>query len=212
MPVGSTALVQALHFFSAIPKEFPLAPFQVNASLDVQELLQEALRGDERAKALIVERYVKQVYRFCFRMLGNEEDAMDAAQETLLKLVRNLGNFDPSRRFSTWVFSIARNNCIDMFRKRSKQGSMPERDIKDEGPGPLDIAEKEQRATHLRAALESLSPRHREVLLLYHFEHLKYREIAEVLQQPMGTVMNRIFRARRDLRLAYDAIIREARS
>ncbi len=137
-------------------------------------------------------------------MLKNDEDARDAAQDTLVKVLRNLHQYDPNRKFSTWVFGIARNTCIDEHRRRKRRVWDEPRDVVDDSPTPLQMAWQSERAERLGQALEQLPPMYREVLVLYHFEHLKYCEIAESLDLPMGTVMNRIFRARRKLRAIYE--------
>lgn len=164
-----------------------------------------AREGDPEARAWIVERYTPAVYRFCRRYLRNEEDARDVTQETLIKVMRNLHRFDETRRFSTWVFSIARNTAIDEQRRRKRLAPEPKKEPAWEGPSPMDETSRSRRADRLHLALADLPPKYREVLLLYHFEHLKYQEIADTLEIPIGTVMNRIFRARRRLRDAYGA-------
>ena len=138
-------------------------------------------------------------------MLSNTEDANDAAQDTLVKVLRSLDRYDPNRSFSTWVFGIARNTCIDEHRRRRRKpwDELGDSDVVSSGPSPMESASEQQRADLLVAALEQLSPMYREVLVLYHFEHLKYAEIAETLDLPLGTVMNRIFRARKKLRTLY---------
>jgi len=137
-------------------------------------------------------------------MLRNDQDARDSTQDTLMKVMRHLDRFNPQLRFSTWVFGIARNTCIDEYRRRRRLVSLPpERDVKDTGPSPLDEASRSDRAERLHEAMTHLPDMYREILVLYHFEHLKYSEIADVLSIPMGTVMNRIFRARKRLRKLY---------
>jgi len=152
-----------------------------------------------------VRRWTPPVFRFCRRMLANDQDARDAAQDTLVKVLKNLHRYDPNRKFSTWVFGIARNTCIDEHRRRKRRAYDEPGEIVDTRPSPHQNAARSQRAEHLGAALEELPPMYREVLVLYHFEHKKYSEIAEILDVPMGTVMNRIFRARRKLRVIYEA-------
>lgn len=138
-------------------------------------------------------------------MLNNDQDAHDAAQETLVKVLRNLHRFDPKRTFSTWVFSIARNTAIDEHRRRRRRRAWDEPgEIVDTRPSPMQIASRAERADVLMAALHKLPPMYREILILYHFEHLKYVEIAQTLELPLGTVMNRIFRARKKLRDLYE--------
>ncbi len=173
------------------------------APLEEQRFIAAACAGDEVARNWLLQRYSNPVFRFSLRMLANEEDARDAAQETLVKVLRNLHRYDPNRRFSTWVFGIARNTCIDEHRRRKRRRTTSEVEVTDKGASPLDMTEREQEAQRLHRALAKLSPMYREVILLYHFEHLKYREIADVLDLPLGTVMNRIFRARRKLRDLY---------
>ncbi len=138
-------------------------------------------------------------------MLLNEEDAFDACQESLVKVLRNLDRYDPERSFSTWVFGIARNTCIDEYRRRKRRAWDEPGDVVDEAaPSPLQDVVRLQRATILEDALVALPPMYREILVLYHFEHRKYTEIAEILELPLGTVMNRIFRARKKLRDLYE--------
>jgi len=185
--------------------EAPLLAFRLHHGQDLEPARIAAARdGDDEARAWLVDRWTAPVYRFCRRMLKNEEDARDAAQETLVKVLRSLHQFDPKRKFSTWVFGIARNTCIDEHRRRKRRVWDEPRDTADVGPTPLQLVSQTQRAERLSEAIEKLPPMYREVLVLYHFEHLKYCDIAEALDLPMGTVMNRIFRARRKLRTLYE--------
>jgi RNA polymerase sigma-70 factor (ECF subfamily) len=162
-----------------------------------------AADGDHAAREWLVRQWTPPVYRFAHRMLGNDQDARDAAQETLVKVLRNLDRYDRSRSFATWVFGIARNTCIDEHRRRKRRSYDEPGEIVDLSPSALQEVSRQQRATHLHAALQQLPPMYREVLVLYHFEQLKYTEIAEALGLPIGTVMNRIFRARGKLRDLY---------
>ncbi len=146
------------------------------------------------------------MYRYARRMLRNDQDARDVTQDTLVKVLRSLDRYDPRWRFSTWVIGIARNTCIDEFRKRKRISDFEAPETADPGPGPEQLAARNLRAEQLHAALDQLTPLYRDVLVLYHFEHLKYQEIADLLDIPIGTVMNRIFRARRKLRDAFEAL------
>lgn len=137
-------------------------------------------------------------------MLMNDEDAGDAAQETLVKVLRHLDRYDPTRSFATWVFGIARNTCIDEHRRRKRRAWDEPGDVIDVAASPLQDAARLQRAELLERALTELPPMYREILVLYHFEHRKYTEIADILELPLGTVMNRIFRARKKLRTLYE--------
>ncbi len=147
--------------------------------------------------------YTPPVYRFALRLLGDAQDARDATQETMVKVLRNLERYDSRWRFSTWVFGIARNTCIDEHRRRRKSPQELSVEVVDSQAGPHELTTRAERARLLHLALAELPPLYREVIVLYHFEHQKYEEIAAALDLPLGTVMNRIFRARKKLRDAY---------
>lgn len=172
---------------------------------DEAERIALARAGDGAARAWLVERWTPPVWRFCRRMLGNDEDAGDATQETLVKLLRSLDRYDPKRPFSTWAFGIARNACIDEHRRRQRRAWDEPSEIADTvSASPLVDAARLEQADVLDKALGELPGIYREVLVLYHFEHRKYTEIADILDLPLGTVMNRIFRARKRLRTLYE--------
>lgn len=175
------------------------------AEPDDSPWIEAARQGDPRARAWLAERYGPTVYRFALRMMRNEQDAHDVCQETMVKVLRNLHRYDARWRFQTWVLSVARNTCIDEFRRRKHRSYEEAPDVADPTPGPLELASSQERSVTLHTALAQVPPLYREVLVLYHFEHLKYREIADMLDIPIGTVMNRIFRARQKLRAAYEA-------
>ncbi len=194
-----------MHGAAAPAPEAPILALIVqDTQTDEARRIAAALDGDDPARAWLVRRWTPAVYRFCLRMLQNDEDARDATQDTFIKVLRNLHRYDPGRSFKTWVFGIARNTCIDEHRRRKRRAWDEPGEVVDHGPSPLQEVSRARRAERLREALDQLPPMYREVLVLYHFEHLKYVEIAETLDLPMGTVMNRIFRARKKLRALYD--------
>jgi RNA polymerase sigma-70 factor (ECF subfamily) len=104
------------------------------------------------------------------------------------------------------MFSIARNTCIDEHRRRRWRSDSELPDVADSAPDALELTSRNRKNEHLHEALQTIPPLYREVLVMYHFEHLKYQEIADALAIPIGTVMNRIFRARAKLRDAYEHI------
>ncbi|HVO30249.1 MAG TPA: sigma-70 family RNA polymerase sigma factor [bacterium] len=175
-------------------------------------LAADAVRGNRTAFAALVKRHQGTVYRICLRILRDEGDANDAAQEAFLKSFRNLNSFDASRPFAPWLYRIARNHALDVARHK---GASPEeleradKDDEDAGVGAVgrDAADPDaqdalsllQGAEAKRAiatALSALDPKYREVIELYHYENLTYDEIASTLAVPIGTVMTRLFRAR----------------
>jgi RNA polymerase sigma-70 factor (ECF subfamily) len=174
-------------------------------------LVQAILRGDENAFRLLVERYQRSVYNIAWRMVRNDEDARDLTQETFVRVFRGIRTFDQTRTFSTWLFRIATNLCIDHHRKRkmrtvSIDGSPPgEEDrapisLPDPGPRPDRLHEVTSLAEKIDAYLERLSPAYRAVLHLRYREQLSYEEMAEALDIPLGTVKARLHRAHRHLR------------
>lgn len=174
---------------------------------DERDRIDAARAGDAAAQAWLVDTYTPVVFRFAWRLMGDEQDARDATQDTLVKVLRALDRYDPRWRFVTWVLGVARNTCIDEFRRRKRWtdlDSAPE--PASTAPGPAALAHERAESARVRAALATIPPLYREVLVLYHYEHLKYQEIAELLEIPIGTVMNRIFRARARLRAAWEAM------
>jgi RNA polymerase sigma-70 factor (ECF subfamily) len=162
-----------------------------------------AKEGDIAARDWLVREYTPMCFRFALRLLGNEQDARDAAHDVMIKVLKNLYRYDDQYKFSTWVLRITRNTCIDEFRRRKRRPISVAIEAVDGTPGPDELTERDRRAVRLHQSLKTLPTMYREILVLYHFEHLKYQEIAVMLDLPIGTVMNRIFRARRKLRDAY---------
>lgn len=165
--------------------------------------VRDAVHGDEEARAWLAARWTPPVFRFLARMLGDDADAADVTQEVLLRALLHLDRYDPSRSFSTWIFGIARNAAIDHLRRRRVRRATPLTDLADASESPLAHAARSERAEQVHRALAELPEMYREVLVLFHFEQLKYSEIAEILEVPIGTVMNRIFRARAKVREIY---------
>jgi RNA polymerase sigma-70 factor (ECF subfamily) len=180
-------------------------------STDVAVAL-DAARGNRAAFAELVKRHQGTVYRITLRILRNEAEANDAAQEAFLKAFRNLGSFDTTRPFAPWLFRIARNQALDVARRKGtslEELERADRDEEDAGVGAVgrDVAdtsepdaltalEGAQAKLQIGNALAKLDVKYREVVELYHFEGLTYDEIATTLAVPIGTVMTRLFRAR----------------
>ena len=162
-----------------------------------------AIAGDEAARSWIISHYTSPIYRYCHRMLRSKEDASELTQEVLLRALKALHRYDPDRAFKTWIFSIARNACIDFYRRKRPQISDEKLALQHPGESPQAEVLRNERSARLATALDSLEAPYREIIILFHFEHLKYQEIADCLEIPLGTVMNRMFRARKKLRLAY---------
>ena len=176
-----------------------------------QELVTRAKAGDDEAFAQLMRDNETRIYNLTLRMTGNPEDAMDLAQEAFLNAWRGLKFFKGDSAFSTWVYRLASNACIDFLRrkKRRQDISLPmpvdeEDDSQPDIPDQRFLPERELERQELRdavaAGLNQLSDEHRQVLVMREINGLSYQEIADVLDLEAGTVKSRIARARNSLR------------
>lgn len=176
------------------------------------ELIDRFLAGDDQAFEDLIVRYESKIYSTCFYFLANRDDALDAAQDSIVKVYRKLSTFRRQSSFATWLNHVTANTCRDLLRKKKRQktlsldqelegeeGSMT-RQIPSTNPGPLEQLEGKERARLLEEALFLLSQDHRIILLMRQYQHLSYEEIAKSLKISVGTVKSRIHRARRELR------------
>jgi RNA polymerase sigma-70 factor, ECF subfamily len=164
------------------------------------ELARAAAAGDEEAFAAIVTRYQRPVWSLCRRFVG-EAEADDAAQEVFVRAFLHRERFDPSRPLAPWLLTIARRHCIDRLR-RARLRPTPDADVEHTAAVQPDVesaAGARQELGRLAAALARLPEGTREAILLFHVEGLAYREIAEVLDVPIGTVMTWLHRGRKAL-------------
>jgi RNA polymerase sigma-70 factor (ECF subfamily) len=171
------------------------------------EIIQQALQGDDLAFKRLMGKYHDAIFNFIHRMIRDREQVEDLTQEAFIKAFSSLKSFNEEYAFSTWLYKIATNNCIDFIRKRKLQMYSIDKPIeaKDsdytfELPDETYQADKEiisgQRALLLRNAIEQLPEKYRRVIVLRHTEEKSYEEIAQALDLPIGTVKAHIFRAR----------------
>ncbi len=167
--------------------------------------IRRARRGDSSAFAALVRGLQRQVYGLCLRLLRNEAEASEVAQETFLRAYQNLERFDDSRPFDLWVLTIARNLCLDILRRRTK---LKTEDVEDHSltlasaePSSEQKAIDGQQRRSLEDAMGTLSADDREVLALYYVQKRTTKEIAVVMGVAPGTIMARLFRAREKLRV-----------
>jgi RNA polymerase sigma-70 factor (ECF subfamily) len=156
--------------------------------------IERCLNGENEAFRYLVERYQKQSVAHAAAILGNREDALDATQEAFIDAFRSLKNFDPTRRFYPWFYVLLRNRCYKMTRHRRETEIIEETEI----IAPREGLPDEERFT-LEKALLALSKEDREIVTLKYLDGLSYREIAEFLEIPPGSVMSRLFYARKAL-------------
>jgi RNA polymerase sigma-70 factor (ECF subfamily) len=163
-------------------------------------LVRRAAKGDEAAFTELVRRHERRVYAVAMRMLGREEDALDATQDALLTLFRKAGQFRGESAFTTWLHRITINACYDILRKRARQPMLhlateegPEREP---GPPVEDHSAEVAGGIDTERALREVPEDFRAVLILADVHDLPYEEIAEILEIPIGTVKSRAFRGR----------------
>ncbi len=179
-------------------------------ALQDYELVQKALLGDEKAFARLLSRYKDTIYFMLLKMLNNRSDAEDLTLEAFGKAFKNLHQYSPTYAFSTWLFKIASNNCIDFLRK--KKGVMvsleSENDqnelnetakIKSKDLDPEEKLIRKQKAILLHKVVRRLKPHYQSLVGLRYFNELSYEEIAKELNLPLGTVKAQLFRARQML-------------
>jgi len=169
-------------------------------------LVNKATAGDQKAYAELMGRYRDAIYYMLLKMVNNASDAEDLTIEAFGKAFKNLGQYAPNFAFSTWLFKIATNNCIDFIRKKKANHiSLDQNDEEREKAtyevqspmmDPEEHLISQQKAKLLRNVVTKLKPRYRKLIELRYFRELSYEEIAEELELPIGTVKAQLFRAR----------------
>ena len=168
---------------------------------DERTLARAAQAGDRAAFTELMRKSQGSVFGLCYRLMGEREAALDAAQEAFVRAFSALSSYDPGQRFDVWVLRIARNHCYDLLRRRQPQAGEEEAEkAADTSPTALDRMESAEVTFKLEGALQELPTSDREVLALYYVQHKKTREIATLIGVAPGTVMARLFRAREKLR------------
>jgi len=177
------------------------------SKLEDYNLIDKAIKGDQSAYEKKIKKYYKLVNNLIYRMIYNKDDVEDLTQEAFIKAFNSLEKFDHQFAFSTWLYKIASNNCIDYLRKKKlntisidKEIDGEDEDLRFEIPDndyvpDRNILETEKQAI-LEDAIESLPEKYKSVILLRHQDDMEYEEIAKKLKLPLGTVKAHIFRGR----------------
>jgi RNA polymerase sigma factor (sigma-70 family) len=172
------------------------------------KLVLSATKGDQKAYAELMQRYKDSIYFMLLKMVNNRDDADDLTIEAFGKAFKNLHQYTPDYAFSTWLFKIATNNCIDFIRRKKKMtfsidknmendnGQEMQFEIKSSMLDPEERMIKKQKALAMRDVVEKLKPRYKRLVELRYFQERSYEEIADELQLPLGTVKAQLFRAR----------------
>lgn len=177
-----------------------------------EELVRTVLAGDRERFAELVERYQGRLVNYLQRLVRDLDEAHDLAQEVFVRVYQALDRFDPQYRFSTWLFRVAQNAAIDLIRKRrirlvplvqpdaERSEGYRELELASDDPSAQDRLEGDERAARVRAAIERLPWEYQELIVMRHYGELAYEEIADSKQMPLGTVKNKLFRARQMLK------------
>jgi len=180
-------------------------------SLGDGELITRALAGREESFEELVRRYQRPIVAYVYRMVGDYDSALDLTQEVFIRIYNSLGRYRPEFKFSTWIYRIAHNAAIDHLRRSDSSrtedlevegegGQTFQRPLASKAPTPEQLSERNERRGEIEEVVRQLPPAYRELIVLRHAHDFSYDEIAEVTGLPLGTVKNRIFRAREAMR------------
>ncbi len=180
-----------------------------------EQLVERAQAQDAEAFGEIVRRWERKIFALCYGMLGKEEDARDAAQETFLSAYRNLSSFRGEAKVSSWLHRIAVNQCLTKQRRAKVRG---ETSLENENEGennslltpigksPFRQTEQKERIEAIRKAVNTLPPELKEIVVMKEFEEMTFQEIAETLELPLSTVKSRLYNALKQLRMRLEKL------
>ena len=182
-------------------------------------IVERALTGDADAFGEIVRRWERRIFALSYGMLGREEDARDATQETFLAAFRNLRNFRGEAKVSSWLHRIAVNQCITRQRRAKVRNESGLDDEQEKNAGsfaapmgysPARVVESRQTTEAVRAAVQSLPPELRQIVVMKEFEDLTFKEIADTLELPLSTVKSRLYTGLKQLQMRLEKFGSEA--
>lgn len=182
----------------AIGQSSPFAGEKAALQDDVRQLVASVIDGNEASIRLLVDRFRARVYGLCYRMLGHREDAEDATQESLVRAVRGMKQWDAAREFVPWLMTIAANRCRTQLATRAKRRRV-DVDVETLVDRTPDRLGARQTVEELQTALATLRKNYRRAFVLFHVEGRSYIEIAAECRVPLGTVKTWVHRARREL-------------
>lgn len=185
------------------------------ANLTDEQLVELAVSQDREAFGEIVKRWERKIFALCFGMLGREDEARDAAQETFISAYRNLANFRGEAKVSSWLHRIAVNQCLT-YKRRAKTRSEEFLDTEDGSEGRVFIApmkdspgrqaEQFERLKLVRTAVSALPTDLRQVVVMKEFEEMTFQEISDTLEVPLSTVKSRLYTALKQLRMKLERV------
>ena len=191
------------------PPKITVNPNLSEKAIKDYHLVRKAIdKGDQKAYAELMSRYKDSIYFMLLKMVNNRDDADDLTIEAFGKAFKNIKQYTPDFAFSTWLFKIATNNCIDFIRKKKKmlisldkgieteEGKEMIMEVKSDRPDPEQHMMKKQKVLMMRDVVDKLKPRYKQLVELRYYQELSYEEISDQLQLPLGTVKAQLFRAR----------------
>jgi RNA polymerase sigma-70 factor (ECF subfamily) len=170
-----------------------------------EQLITNYFTGDKKSLEILINRYLKPIYNFVYRYIGDTHEAEDVTQEIFLKMWRNLKKFKKGKKFKTWLFTIAKNTCLDFLKKKKailfsefeneKGENRFIETLIDPGPLPNEIFEQTMNKELLYQAINQLPLKYRLILFLHYNNHFTFQEIAEIFNEPLNTIKSRHLRA-----------------
>lgn len=193
----------------------PAIPSRTLSAVADGELVISAVAGREESFEELVRRYQRPISAYVYRMVGDYDSALDLTQEVFIKVYGSLSRYRPEFKFSTWIYKIAHNAAVDHLRRHSTReqsllndfdGEQREMPIESRRPSPEQESERRERRAEIESVVSQLPAAYKELIMLRHSLDMSYDEIAEVTGLPLGTVKNRLFRARDVMRQQFLAI------
>lgn len=184
-----------------------------------EDLIQQYLQGDQKAFEMIFQRHKLKIFNYAFRLLSNRADAEDVTADVFMSIVRRQYAYQPEVKFTTWLYTVVRNACLDRIRRRRKTISLwfkksdsaeyEQLEVEDEAANPSDHLSQKDYALRVQAAIDKLPLEQKEAIILREYQELSYLEIGRILDCSVSNVKILIFRARERLKGELSAVIKE---
>ncbi len=161
-------------------------------------IIQQLRNGNKQARTKFYEQYRQKLYHYCYQLLGNRSDAEDTVHETFIKIFNGINNLQSAAAFRTWMYTIARNEALQLIRKRRPHVPLNKLELANEQASEARM-ESDETAHIVQKEIDTMKPEYREIILLREYHHLSYDEIAAVTDITVSAVKTRLFRARKNL-------------
>lgn len=175
--------------------------------LSDQEMIQKIIAGETHMFSIFVDRYKDKVFNLVYRFTGDYSETEDICQEIFITVYKKLPSFKADARVSTWLYKVASNKCIDWYRSKKRKnfftffgGTGQIDDVKADTPAPQEIYILNEEQKTLQNAVNKLDEKYRIVVVMFYYQHLSYRDIAEILELSVRTVETRLYRAKKILK------------